>query len=257
MNEVKDVVTTDGGSATWDSVLGFALKVPGCTVDRYSYLVDAFSAYGKTKELETKSPLDIYPLEIVDKVAKDAISSRTMKASLLSAVAGAPGGFAMLGAIPADLAQYYYHAIVLAQELAYIYGFRSLDKGSGLNEAARNHITIMIGTMLGVQKAANMIRVLSQRAAEQAAKDIARRALTKGTIYPIVKTIARHIGIKMTKDTFARGASKTIPILGAVTSGGLTYATLRAMGKKLRTELKSTASLRRGASVEYVEFEEL
>ena len=34
----------------------------------------------------------------------------------------------------------------------------------------------------------------------------------------------------MTKDTFAKGASKAIPILGGVISGGLTYMSMNQWG---------------------------
>lgn len=37
----------------------------------------------------------------------------------------------------------------------------------------------------------------------------------------------------MTKEVFAKGVSKAVPIIGGVVSGGITFATLRPMGMRL------------------------
>lgn len=46
----------------------------------------------------------------------------------------------------------------------------------------------------------------------------------------------------MTKDTFAKGASKAIPILGGVISGGLTYMSMKPMGNRLREALANSVN---------------
>ena len=48
------------------------------------------------------------------------------------------------------------------------------------------------------------------------------------------------MSVKMTKDTFAKGASKAIPILGGVISGGLTYMSMKPMGNRLKDALASS-----------------
>jgi hypothetical protein len=42
--------------------------------------------------------------------------------------------------------------------------------------------------------------------------------------YPIIRKIAAFIGLKLTKETFAKCLSKVIPIVGGVVSGSLTYS---------------------------------
>lgn len=37
----------------------------------------------------------------------------------------------------------------------------------------------------------------------------------------------------MTKEVFAKGVSKVVPIIGGVVSGGITFATLKPMGMRL------------------------
>ena len=41
----------------------------------------------------------------------------------------------------------------------------------------------------------------------------------------------------MSKKMFANGVSKVVPVVGAVTSGALTYITFNAMAEKLRKHL--------------------
>ena len=43
----------------------------------------------------------------------------------------------------------------------------------------------------------------------------------------------------MTKEIFAKGVSKAIPVIGGVVSGGITLATLRPMGTRLANTLDS------------------
>ena len=69
-------------------------------------------------------------------------------------------------------------------------------------------------------------------------KKLPQQALTKGTIYPIVKKVAQIIGVKMTKDVFAKGVGKIIPIVGGLVSGGLTFSTFKPAAKKLKNYLE-------------------
>jgi hypothetical protein len=74
-----------------------------------------------------------------------------------------------------------------------------------------------------------------------------QQALTKGTIYPIVHKIASAIGVKMTKAVFTKGVGKIIPVVGAVASGGITYALFKPMSLKLKKYLATLPT----ANVDY------
>ena len=67
-----------------------------------------------------------------------------------------------------------------------------------------------------------------------------KKALTKGTIYPIVKSISKWFGVKMTKEVFAGFFKKAIPLVGGVVGGGLSYATFKPCCTKLKTVLEDT-----------------
>lgn len=88
----------------------------------------------------------------------------------------------------------------------------------------------------GVSGASAAVRVVSSALGKQALKKLPQMALTKTFYYPIVKSIAKAVGVKMTKGLFAKGVSKAIPIVGGVVSGGITFVSMRPMGKRLARE---------------------
>lgn len=71
-------------------------------------------------------------------------------------------------------------------------------------------------------------------------KQLLRRALTRGTIYPIVKSVSKWFGVKMTKEVFAGFFKKTIPVVGGVLGGGITFLTFKPCCDKLKASLQKT-----------------
>ena len=146
----------------------------------------------------------------------------------------------MLGTIPADMAQFYYNALILSQKLAYLYGWPGIIKEEGIDEETRMRVTLLIGAMLGASGANQAITKLAQDFAKETAKRLPQKALTKTAYYPIVQQIGKWIGVKVTKEIFARWVSKVIPVIGGITSGLLTMAMMHPMAKRLQAHLKTT-----------------
>ena len=78
---------------------------------------------------------------------------------------------------------------------------------------------------------------ISKAFAEQVAIRLPRQTLTRYAIYNTSKQVAKWIGIKLTKDTFARGVSKVIPLIGVPIPPGLPYWTFKAMVIRLKKSL--------------------
>lgn len=226
----------------WNKVMGAALSMPGVKVDRDDFLKKELKNYCSPEQLNlaiSSRPINGVSKEIIDRIANACINSHTTKVTTISAVAGIPGGFAMAGTIPADIAQYYWHVFVLAQKLAYLYGFPDLrDENGNLTDTASDMLTLFVGVMMGASAANQAIKGLAKEFAKQVVKRLPQKALTKTMYYPIIKQIAKWIGVKLTKDTFAKGLGKVIPILGGVISGGLTLATFRPSAKRLQHKLQ-------------------
>lgn len=148
----------------------------------------------------------------------------------------------MAATIPADTLQFFGVALRMAQELAYLFGYRDMwDQDKLDSERVRGELTIFLGVMFGVGGSASALKILSARLSQQVLKKLPQQALTKTVYYPIIKKVAAAIGIKITKRTFAQGLSKAIPIIGGIISGGLTYASMKPMGNRLRETLFDAA----------------
>lgn len=229
--------TANEANVSLVNIVSTAIQLPGVKVSRDEFLKNQF----KDASLEQLSNILEYgPVEAncdridLQKKAARLINERTLVSTGASFATGLPGGLAMAAAIPADMLQFYGVALRLAQEIAYLYGEGDLwSHGTVDKERITNQLILYCGVMLGSAGAAQTVRVLSSALAKQALKKIPQKALTKTFYYPIVKSIAKAFGTKMTKNVFAKGVSKAIPIIGGVVSGGITFATMRPMGMRL------------------------
>lgn len=225
----------------WNKVMSTALAIPGVKVDRELFLRAELRQYCTKDEMEKAviNPVDVVSVERLDSVASSCINNHLVKVTVLSAVAGLPGGFAVLGTIPADMAQYYWHTFVLAQKLAYLYGIPDLrDENGNLTETSQNMLTLFVGVMMGVAAANNAIREISKAFAAQVVKRLPQQALTKTAYYPAIKQVAKWIGISLTTKTFSKQVGKFIPFLGGLFSGVLTASTFLPAAKRLQQKLK-------------------
>jgi len=242
---VKQIREFDGSGLNIATVLDTAAKLPGVRINRETYLRSALKRHCSEMQIEAAisgSPATAgIPREIIAEVANSAIKYETSKVTGLSALSGIPGGIAMLGTVPADFAQYVGHMLRVVQKLAYIYSWPDLfgDDAENLDDATESMLILFIGVMFGTQFAQGGVVKVANMIAGNVAKKLPQQALTKGIIYPIVKKVAGHLGMSMTKKIFATGIAKAIPVVGAVLSGGLTLGTFLPMSKRLQTHLAS------------------
>jgi hypothetical protein len=235
-------MTDNGESTNVELIIANALKIPGVKVDRKEFLVKTFGdklSSDKIPILLDKGPLEVgISTDKINRMAKSLVNKRTLQSSGTSFAAGLPGGWAMAATIPADTLQFFGVALRLSQELAYMFGYRDFWDDDEIDlERVRSELILFLGVMFGVGGAASTLKVVSLKMAQQALKKLPQKALTKTFYYPIVKKIAAIIGVKMTKDTFAKGISKVIPVVGGVVSGGLTYSSMTKMGNRLRNTM--------------------
>lgn len=236
----------------FETVLHAAAEMPLVKVDRMSFLQRNLMPHFKesvvSRAILTNPAQAGISIEEIDNIAKACINRETAKVTLLSTVAGIPGGLVMVGTAPADLTQYFAHILRIVQELVYLYGWQEIfDKSQSLDDDTENLLMLFIGIMFGVNRAAEVIAKISEAAAKKTAKTLAQKALTKGTIYPIVKKLASNLGIRMTKELFAKGVGKIVPVVGGAISGTITFVTFKPMAHRLKNHL----SLLKFADVEF------
>lgn len=225
--------------------LAKVVRVPGVRVNRDEFLRQELrklhlSDDAIARALGSSPMMAGVPLTEIDRLAEEAISYETNKSAAISFVAGIPGGFAMLGTIPADLMQYYAHALRIMQKLAYLYGWGDLlPDGRDADDDTLGVLAVFFGVMLGVGGAAQSLTAFARVAAKTAYQNHAtKRALMSITWYPVVKHSLRLIGINITKSTAAKGFSKIVPVIGGFVSSGLTFMALQSQSALLKEHLR-------------------
>ena len=225
--------------------LAKVVRVPGVRVNRDEFLRQELrklhlSDDAIARALGSSPMMAGVPLTEIDRLAEEAISYETNKSAAISFVAGIPGGFAMLGTIPADLMQYYVHALRIMQKLAYLYGWGELlPDDRDADDDTLGVLAVFFGVMLGVGGAAQSLTAFARVAVKTAYQNHAtKRALMSITWYPVVKHSLRLIGINITKSTAAKGFSKIVPVIGGFVSSGLTFMALQSQSALLKEHLR-------------------
>jgi len=243
VNVVADNVLEKAKSINAEDIIKQAVKLPVVRVNREKFLRKELIKYYPEKVVNQaikENPASArVSRECVNTIAKQVINYETNKVSALSFMTGIPGGFAMAATVLTDIVQYFGFMIRAMQKLAYLYGFGDFELNEDeVSDDTMNQIMVFLGVMFGVQGANAGVKKIAAVAANKVSKSLAQKALTKGTIYPIVKKIAQTVGIKMTKQIFAESVSKVVPVIGGVVTGGLSYATFKPCAKKLRDSFK-------------------
>lgn len=231
-------------SEVWNRVLKSALAIPGARINRATFLKKALTPHFEDdivqRSIDTRPALAGIPSRKVSTIALSTIRWHRSGVTASSFVAGLPGGWWMAGAIPADMSQFFWHVIVVLQKLAYLYGWPSLmDDDGELDDETLHVLTIFIGVMFGAAASSKLLGELAERVAKQVIFRLPKTALTNWGFYMLAKQIARWIGIKITKDSFARILSKIIPIVSGFISGSITWVSFSIMAKRLKKHLST------------------
>ena len=231
---------------TIEDIIIAGLKFPGIKTKRDEFLRKEFSTnYPEevvTEIVENNPAYANISVEEIDKIADNVIQYERLRVSGISTALSLPGGIAITATLPADIAQFYGYMLRAAQKLLYLYGFPEIDVKDEqlLDSATMNTIIVCMGVMYGVAGANTALKTMAKALGKGVEKKLINTALTKGTIYPIVKSIAKWFNVRMTKEIFAGFFKNSIPVVGGVIGGGITYATFKQCCERLKNTLRET-----------------
>ena len=244
---IEAIDENGNGEIDIEDIIIKGLKTPGIRIDREDFLrKELFKNYAQSvvDNAIMRNPAHAgIGVEKIDRITDEVIKRERNFVSGISAVLGAPGGTAMAATIPADVIQYYAYMLRTAQELMYLYGFPELCAGESdcqIDSETMNLLILCLGTMYGVAGAGKAIRAVAEALATGVEKKLLNTALTKGTIYPMVKSIMRWFGINLNKKIFAGFFKNAIPVVGSAVSGGITYLSFKPCCEKLKAVLRET-----------------
>ena len=245
VNKTMDV--NGDGQVDIEDVIIMSLKIPGICIDRDQFLRSEFMKDFSTETID--DALEFNPAHAgittdqIEKYANEVIKFERNCVTGISAALSTPGGVAMAATIPADIAQYYGYMLRVTQKLLYLYGFPQIDvkeKGRKFDTETLNILTLCLGVMYGVAGANNALKAVAKALGAGVQKQLMKKALTKGTVYPVVKSVAKWFGVKMTKEVFTGFFKHAIPVVGGVIGGGLTYMSFKLCCDKLKQSLQDT-----------------
>ena len=243
---VKRIDQNGDNQITIEDVIIAALKVPGIKINREDFLRKEFFTYYSDDVIDKivlNSPVKAdVDMDTIDKIAKEVIQYERLCVSGISTALSLPGGIAVVATLPTDIAQFYGYMLRAAQKLLYLYGFPEINLNDTqiLDSATMNTIIICMGVMYGVAGANTALKTMAKALGKGVEKKLINKALTKGTIYPIVRAVAKWFNVRMTKEIFAGFFKKSIPVVGGVIGGGITYATFKPCCERLQKTLKET-----------------
>ena len=203
----------------WNRVLATSVKMPFVKVDRDEFLNKELSKFCTPMEVMTainESPLNVLTKKEIDKLANQCISYHLTRVRGTSALMGIPGGWWIL------------------------YGWPALtDAKNQLDDESLNILTLFVGVAMGNKLAVEAIGKVVSQVSKTASLKISETVMAKYAI-----KIAQWIGINMTKEGFAKGVGKVIPLVGAPISATITYYTFRPMARRLKKHLDELYEMR-------------
>jgi hypothetical protein len=217
--------------------------MPGARIDRTSFLrkelSKRFSEDVVTRAIDSRPSEAGIPKSAIRSIAKSSIAWHRAGVSATSFTLGIPGKWWMTGTVPADLTQFFWHVSVILQKLAYLYGWPAIAEQEGeLDDETLLVFTTFVGVMFGAGTASKVLGELAERLADQMLTRLPRKALTKWGIYRLSKEVAKWIGVRLTKQTFARWISKSIFLISGFLSGGISWVAFSKMCTRLRKHLE-------------------
>ena len=244
---VEQLDANHDGQVDIEDIIILGLKTPGVKVERSKFLTNEFHIHYDPatieKAIETAPLHANIPLKDINKIADAVIQHERYFVSGISAALGAPGGAAMVATIPTDIIQYYGYTLRAAQELMYLYGFPEIVSDNNevqIDTPTMNTLIVAMGVMFGVAGANNALKAMAKALGAGVEKQLMKKALTKGAIYPIVKSVAKWFGVKMTKEVFSGFFKKAIPVAGGLIGGGITYFSFKPCCERLKSSLMDT-----------------
>lgn len=235
------------GKIDLEDVIIKGLKTPGIKINRAEFLAKTLKKRFPQETIDAaiaESPMraNIAQAEI-NKMANEAINFERTCVSGISAALSAPGGVAMVATVPADLMQYYAYLLRMAQKLLYLYGFPQIDTeetGEKFDDGTMNTLILCFGVMYGVAGANKALLTVAKALGAGLSKKFMQTAVTKGTIYPVLKAILKCFNVKLTKQLASKAINHSLPVIGGVIGGGITFFSFKSCGEKLKKTLCDT-----------------
>ena len=228
-----------GAVKLWLAFLRGLFKIPGSIVYRDEFLTRNLSScpgVDLNKAIKRRPAQAGITKDTIKSISKKCIRNITFHSTAASATAAIPPGLWALGTVPADITQFYWNMVKLAQQLAYLHGWPDLlDDNKEFPDNSLYYLSIFMGVMAGVDGASRALSYMAKDLAEE--EGAFHNSLLQCPVGGLIKETIKWLGIKISKSRYSRLINKVIPVAGIFLSGGITYMALSDMGETLRKNL--------------------
>lgn len=228
----------------FNNILWISLKIPGTKIDKTEFLTKELGKFCTKKVL--KNAIKTSPLKAgiesckIEDICNSIIKKHTKEASYTSLATGLPGGILTLVAIPGDFLQFYTHLLLVIQKLAYLHGEPEFFKNNHqIKKDTLKRFTFFLGKMSCARGIQKVVVINTNKIAAKTFEKIQEKEITKKGIYLIIAS-CKKIGVKFSEEAIKKGLSKIIPIVGGVSSGYITYISMKKMTNNLKLHLETT-----------------
>lgn len=226
-----------------ETIIEYALKLPGVKINRSDFLRKELTKFYTPKIVEkaiqTNPAQAGIEVRKIDKIANGCIGFETTKVTAISAATGIPGGIALVATIPTDIIQYFGHVFIILQKLTYLYGWADFtnEDGNELNDETKTYLLLFLAVMLGVNTIGPIVDKAAKIAIAKAQKKLAEKIVIKES--QVFATATAKATTAVAKKALADEVSKSIPLIGAFASGGLTLISFLPMAQRLKAHLRT------------------
>ncbi|MFR5049292.1 MAG: hypothetical protein ACLUDH_13430 [Faecalispora sporosphaeroides] len=228
-----------------EQLIAKSMEMPGAYISREMFLRKALGKYCDEEVLEkaiqTTPALAGISSKIITQIANSEIDKQCKLVTGLSFLAGLPSNpLTMPATIAADTTQFHFQTIQIIQKLMYLYGWGDSQKHDKIDDELYAQIIVLLGVAYGVANAQKFASKIASRISLQIAQKLPQKALSKNIIFTITKKVLKWVGVKITKDTFAKGISKAVPVVSGIVSGGISLVMMKKLTNQLKVYLEST-----------------
>lgn len=223
--------------------------IPGAKVNRIEYLEGCFNAEKRDilYKIINEGTLNAgVSINVVKRLAEDAIKHEKTNAAATSYVSGITGWATMLPSVSADVIQYYVHCFRLIQKMMYLYGWNEdiINDSGDMDSEIRELVILYLGIIFGIEESGETLMKIASVSTSQVAKG----AMTKEILDEVAEHTFFSEGVEKTTEKLGRkfatkGGIKTliqtIPAIGATASAVVTYATFVPGVTKLKVYMET------------------
>lgn len=222
-----------------DAVARILFKNRACRINRTEWLSKTLTPYllpEDVQNIEYLRPEEMVSQEVINLVANQVIEEHARCSSLISGGLALVGRSALALSTPTDLTQYWVELSLVAQKLAYLYGWDDFFFNESATEETLARLTLIIGYGLGIYSCQDPLIA--------SAHDTLPRVSDLYTIKELstnrndnLKLISQALA-QLAKPIFAGLVAKRTPIWGVALAGATNYFNFKHVAKRMQIVLE-------------------